>query len=234
VLRPPLIYLITSRLAFRQRPEKQSEQGSNFARAATASNPWDSQLAAIRIAARAGCQLIQIREKDLGARQLGAFVRAAISVARPRGARVLVNDRLDVALAAGADGVHLRTSSLPVGEVRKIVGGKRPGEFLIGVSTHSLAEARVAESGGADFIVFGPVSPPLSKKIEGPATGLKSLAEVCHAVRIPVLGLGGIQMDNAAVVLNSGAAGVAAISLFSDLNSLESNVGRLLSLNEPG
>lgn len=186
-----------------------------------------AQLTAIERAAIAGCQLIQIREKDLSARALCEFVRAAVQRLRPYGARVLVNDRLDVALATGADGVHLRSSSLAATDVREIVRQRRSGDFLIGVSTHTLAEAVEAESCGADFIVFGPVFSPLSKKAETPVPGLTGLADICRAVRLPVLGLGGIQTDNARDVMSQGAAGIAAISLFTDLSNLSQHIARI-------
>lgn len=122
---------------------------------------------------------------------------------------MLVNDRLDVALATGADGVHLRTTSLPVSEVRRTFAN-----FLIGVSTHSLAEARAAEEGGADFIVCGPVYETPSKREFGPPLCLEKLAEVCRAVTIPVLALGGIKGSNFRRALDAGAAGIAGIGLF--------------------
>jgi thiamine-phosphate diphosphorylase len=148
-----LLYLITSRLAFLRSPEITYEDLSRL------------QLEAIDKAARAGCRLIQVREKDMGAKALAAFTRAAVERARPHGARVLVNDRLDVAMAAGADGVHLRASSIPVREVRDMAAKKGLDDFLIGVSTHSAAEARSAEEGGADFIVCGPVFDTPSREI---------------------------------------------------------------------
>src|SRR5262245_6359351 len=135
-----LLYLITNRRAFLRNPEITHDDLPRL------------QLEAIGKAARAGCQLIQIREKDMSARALAAFTRAAIELARPHGARVLVNDRLDVAMAAGADGVHLRASSIPAREVRAVATKKGLDDFLIGVSTHSVAEAKSAEDGGADFI----------------------------------------------------------------------------------
>jgi thiamine-phosphate pyrophosphorylase len=212
--RQPLIYLITSR------------HSHKVSAAASERDCRAAQLAAIAVAARAGCQLIQIRERDLTARELGEFVRAAISVARPHGARVLVNDRPDVALGAGADGVHLRTSSLPAREVRNL---RQARNLLIGVSTHTLREAAEAEKGGADFIVFGPVFAPLSKPATGLLPGLTGLAGVCRQTRIPVIGLGGIEMSNFSEVLRHGAAGIAGISLFTDLKNLPNRVAQILS-----
>ncbi|MBO0727168.1 MAG: thiamine phosphate synthase, partial [Blastocatellia bacterium] len=151
-----LLYLITDRTAFRRSSEITYDDLPRL------------QLDAIAEAARAGCQLIQIREKDMSAKELGVFTRAAIDRARPHGARVLLNDRLDVAMAAGADGVHLRASSIPAREVRAAAAQRGLNDFLIGVSTHSIVEARMAEEGGADFIVCGPVYDTPSKRSFGP------------------------------------------------------------------
>jgi thiamine-phosphate pyrophosphorylase len=204
-----LLYLITDRQQFAPQPQRQLEA---IAQAAQATSP--NQL------------LIQIREKDLSARQLTEFVRAARAVAKPHGARVLVNDRLDVALAAGADGVHLRTNSLSPEIIRGLVNR---AEFLVGISTHSLTEARAAERGGANFIVCGPVFPTISKTSYGAPLGLDRFAEICQRVQIPVLALGGITLTNFAQPLARGAAGIAAISLFKNLDTLGSNIKIVLS-----
>jgi len=217
----PLLYLITDRLAFLRSPE--------ITRAGAA----QLQLEAIGKAAQAGCQLIQIREKDMRALALGAFTRAAIRRARPHGARVLVNDRLDVAMAAGADGVHLRVSSIPVREARDLAVKKGLYDFLIGASTHSIAEARLAEDGGADFIVCGPVYDTPSKRAFGPPLGLDVFAEIRAAVEIPVLALGGINLSNYCEPLRRGAAGVAAISLFADADSLEQTIRSIVNTPLP-
>lgn len=211
-----LLYLITNRRAFLRSPETTHAEAPRL------------QLEAIDKAARAGCQLVQIREKDMSAKALAAFTRAAIECARPHGARVLVNDRLDVAMAAGADGVHLRASSIPAPEVRAVVARTGLDDFLIGVSTHSVAEAKLAEDGGADFIVCGPVYDTPSKKAFGPPLGLERFAEICGAVKIPVLAIGGINLSNYREPLRRGAAGVAAIGLFTDVENLEQTI-RFLS-----
>jgi thiamine-phosphate pyrophosphorylase len=212
-----LLYLITDRTAFLRSSEITYDDLPRL------------QLDVIAEAARAGCQLIQIREKDMSAKSLGAFTRAAIERARPHGARVLLNDRLDVAMAAGADGVHLRASSIPAREVRAAAAQRGLGDFLIGVSTHSIAEARLAEEGGADFIVCGPVYDTPSKRAYGPPLGLERFAEICGAVKIPTLALGGVNLSNYREPLRRGAAGVAAISLFADMESLEQNIRSILS-----
>jgi thiamine-phosphate pyrophosphorylase len=212
-----LLYLITNRTAFLRSSEITYDDLPRL------------QLDVIAEAARAGCQLIQIREKDMSARALGAFTRAAIESVRPHGARVLLNDRLDVAMAAGADGVHLRASSIPTREVRAAAAQRGLDDFMIGVSTHSIAEARVAEEGGADFIVCGPVYDTPSKRAYGPPLGLERFAEICAAVKIPTLALGGVNLSNYREPLRRGAAGVAAIGLFADLDSIEQNIQSILN-----
>jgi thiamine-phosphate pyrophosphorylase len=169
----------------------------------------------------------------MSAKALGAFTRAAIERARPHGARVLVNDRLDVAMAAGADGVHLRASSIPAREVRAVAAKKGLDDFLIGVSTHSIAEARLAEEGGADFIVCGPVYDTPSKRAFGPPLGLDVFAEIRGAVNIPALAIGGINLSNYHELLLRGAAGVAAIGLFADVGNLEQIVRSILNAPLP-
>jgi thiamine-phosphate pyrophosphorylase len=216
-----LLYLITNRRAFLRSPEITHDDLARL------------QLEAIDKAARAGCQLIQIREKDMSAKSLAAFTRSAIERARPHGARVLVNDRLDVAMAAGADGVHLRVSSIPAREVRAVVAKKGLDDFLIGVSTHSIAEARLAEEGGADFIVCGPVYDTPSKTAFGPPLGLGVFAEIRDAVEIPVLAIGGINLSNYREPLRLGAAGVAAIGLFADVENLEQTIRSMLNTPLP-
>ncbi len=154
-----------------------------------------------------------------------AFVRAAIALVRPYGTRVLVNDRLDVALASGADGVHLRVNSLPVAEVRRCVAA----DFLVAASTHSLAEAQAAERAGADFIVCGPVYETPSKRAYGAPLGIPAFAEVCRTVNVPVFALGGIKLDNFRTTLANGAAGIAAIGLFTQPDKIVATVRALLT-----
>ena len=183
-------------------------------------------LPVIEQAIAAGVDLIQIREKDMPTRPLLALVEAAVARARGTATRILVNDRLDLALAAEAEGVHLPAKGLPVAEVRR-----RCPELLIGVSCHNLDELRAAEEGGADFALFGPVFQPLSKESAATPLGLEKLAEAAGAAGIPVLALGGVALENAADCLRAGAAGLAAISLFQKSADLKETVEQLRRLN---
>ena len=194
---------------------------------------WPGELQKIDEASAAGCQLIQIRERDIPARLLSQMTKEAIEIARPTGARVLVNDRLDVALACGADGVHLRSTSLPVDAVRRVREQRGLTAFLIGVSTHTLAEAQMAEEGGATFIVTGPVFSPNSKSIDGPPMGLERFEKICQRVSLPVFALGGVGKENYREVMAAGAAGIAAIGLFQVTQGLSALVSELLDGQQP-
>jgi len=185
-----------------------------------------SLLDLIAEAARAGVDLIQIREKDLPTRELCALVEEAAARTAGTPARLLVNDRVDVALTCGAQGVHLTTRSLPVAVARALVGP----DFLIGASTHSLEEARQAEAEGADFLVLGPVFETPSKTPYGPPLGLQAFARIVATLRLPVLAIGGITPENAPQVLAHRAAGVAAIRMFAEAQQLAPLVARLKGL----
>ena len=187
--------------------------------------PAEDVLSRIEQAVAAGIELVQLRERDLSARQLLALAEPALARTRGSKTRLLVNDRLDIVLAAGADGLHLPSHGLPVGEVRR-----RFPELLLGASCHNLEELRRAEEGGANFAVFGPVFETASKRGYGPPVGLERLAEAAGAMRIPVLALGGISFENAAECLRAGAAGLAAISLFQSSVELKETARRLRAL----
>jgi thiamine-phosphate pyrophosphorylase len=153
---------------------------------------------------------IQIREKDLPARELLALIRSVRALPNPRGVKILVNTRVDVALAAAADGAHLPAGSPTPAQWRSVVA---PG-FLLGVSCHSVEHVRAAEAEGADYVVFGPVFEPISKTAGLEPRGLQELERTARAVKIPVLALGGVTKSNLAACFAAGAAGVAGISLF--------------------
>jgi thiamine-phosphate pyrophosphorylase len=194
----------------------------------------------IQKAIQAGVDLIQIREKDLSAREQLYLAKHAVDAARElyvaqdplsglavfQGSRIAVNDRLDVAIAAEAHGVHLGTQSMPARAVRAVV----PEDFLVGVSCHSLEEARAAESSAADYILLGPLFETPSKLAYGLPLGLEKLREVASLVKIPVIALGGITVNRVSLCLEAGAAGIAGIRLFQECESLEARVAELRAL----
>ena len=165
--------------------------------------PGDSILDVI---VRSNADWVQIREKDLSARELFQLVQTSVATDR----KIIVNSRMDIALAAGAAGLHLPADS-PVPDRWRAIA---PPGFLIGVSCHSVAEVRAAAQHGADYVVFGPVFAPQSKSTSLDPRGLDLLAQAVAAAPIPVLALGGITNENAPLCMQRGAAGIAAISLF--------------------
>jgi thiamine-phosphate diphosphorylase len=166
----------------------------------------------VAAAAAAGVNLVQVRERDLEARDLTRLVARCVAAVRGTRARILVNDRLDVALAAGAHGVHLRGDSLPASRARALA----PIGLLIGRSVHSRAEAVAAwVDGGVDYLLFGTVFPTGSKPGQAPA-GVEALAEAVEATPVPVLAVGGISPHTAPQLAGTGCAGFAAIGWFAD------------------
>jgi thiamine-phosphate pyrophosphorylase len=161
----------------------------------------------VESACAAGLRAVQLREKDLATRELLALAESLRAVTRVHGARLLINDRADVALAAAADGVQRTGASLPVSAYRLAV----PEGFLVGASVHALDEAREAEAAGADFLVFGPVYDTPAKRPFGPPQGLEALQRVAAAAARPVLAIGGVTPARVGEVLAAGAAGVAVM-----------------------
>lgn len=238
--RVPLLCYVTDRRSLASTKTSEARQ------------PFDERLILlekIAAAAAAGVDWIQIREKDLSGRKCSLLTREAArlaassshgATAKPSASseakaardlvstRILVNDRLEVALAAQAGGVHLGEKSPPPEEARRLVKSlRREKDFLIGVSCHSLEAAKTAERGGVDYLFFGPVFATPSKAAYGATQGLKRLAEVCRAVAVPVLAIGGITLENAADCVSAGASGIAAIRLFQDAPDLAAVVRAL-------
>lgn len=206
----PLLYLITD--------------GQTNAATTPDSHEFLRLLNLIQAAVAARLAFAQIREKALPTLVLYELARRAVALTRGSATRLLINDRADVARAAGADGAHLTAQSLDTATVRRAFGP----DFLIGVSTHTLDQARAAQSGGADLIVFGPVFATPSKLVYGPPAGLDKLAEIVDVVKpCPVFALGGVTLANAPQALATGAAGIAGISLFNGATNLSATVARL-------
>ena len=167
---------------------------------------------------------VQLRAKDMGGKDMLALARALRDVARAAGQWLMVNDRLDVAVAAGADGVHLPSRGIPAADARRLLG---PGA-IIGASCHSVAEVRRARDGGADFATFGPVFDTPSKRAWGPPVGLDALREAAR-LGLPLVALGGVDPSNAASTVAAGAAGVAAIRAWLGAADAAGAVRRLLA-----
>lgn len=161
-----------------------------------------------RLAVRGGAGIIQLRDKTLSCGELVAIGREIASVTRKAGATFIINDRLDVALSCGADGVHLGQGDLRPGTARQLA----PPGFVIGVSVGTVAEARDAEQEGADYIAVSPVFSTGSKDDAGPGLGLGRLRAIRRAVSIPVIAIGGINRGNVKDAIAAGADGVAVIS----------------------
>jgi len=212
-LTKPILYLITG--------------GATTEATKPSDGEFQDVLALVSAAVAAGIQLIQIREKRLSGRRLFELTAQAAEITRGTSTRLLVNDQADVATTAGADGVHLTTTSLAAGIVRAAFGKR----LLIGASTHSVAELKAARDGGADFAVFGPVYETASKMRYGRPVGLESLSRAVNQVApFPVLAIGGLSAENTTDCLRAGVTGVAGISLFADAAALKQTVDKLTSL----
>jgi thiamine-phosphate pyrophosphorylase len=199
----PLIYLITS--------------GETTSQTTPTTKDFANVLKLVEAAVVAEIDLVQIREKQLTDGVLYQLTEGAAAIRKGSVTRLLVNDRSDIASAAGADGVHLTSNSIPTGVVRNTFGS----EFLIGVSTHSLTEATNANENSTDFIVFGPIFETSSKQQYGEPLGLTELAKVTSRLKpFPVLALGGITIERVSECVRAGAQGVAAIRMLSDARRL--------------
>jgi thiamine-phosphate pyrophosphorylase len=163
---------------------------------------------AVEEAIAGGVTMVQLREKNAESREFYEIALEVQGITKRRHIPLVINDRLDIALAIGADGVHLGQSDLPPSIARRLAGK----DMIIGVSASTVEEALEAERGGADYLGVGAVYPTGSKTDAGDAIGLGRLKNVCAAVKIPAVGIGGVNPENAGEVMKAGAAGVAVIS----------------------
>lgn len=203
ILRPPILCAVTDRRRL----------GDLSSRAAAA----DALVLHARIAADAGVDLFQLREPDLPDAVLLDVVQRARDATAGSGMRVLINDRLDVAIAAGAAGAHLRGSSFGAPRARRLAQMLGPGErpFLLGRSVHSVDEALAMEAaGGLDYLILGAMFPTHGKPPNHPVAGVEALSASVRLCRLPILAIGGLTLENASSVARAGAAGLAAIGLF--------------------
>ncbi|NTW82802.1 MAG: thiamine phosphate synthase [Chlorobiaceae bacterium] len=159
--------------------------------------------------------MVQIREKHLDAKHLFMLCREAKEIDLPPGTLLLLNERADIASAAGIDGVHLPESGCPAEKLRAFASG-----LIYGRSVHSIESARIAEDSGADFLLFGPVFDTPSKRQYGKPQGLDQLEKLCNTTALPVYAIGGVNPENAGSCRERGAFGMAALSLFHDITKL--------------
>jgi len=172
----------------------------------------------------AAAPAIQLRERDLSARELVTLAREVQAVTASRRSQLLINDRIDVALALEGVGVHLRSNSLPVSVARQLLGAHR----LLGVSVHAVEEGLSAQSQGADYIVLGPIYETPTKQMFGPPLGIHTLEKACRLVRIPIIGIGGVTAARAREMRGAGAFGVAVVTAVLGAADVESATRELL------
>lgn len=187
----------------------------------------------VKAALDGGVRLVQLREKDLCGKELFNRARELRELTNQYNAKLLINDRVDIAIEVGADGVHLGRQSMPVKEARKAfdVLSQPPAiihQPLIAVSTHSLQEALQAEADGADFITFGPVYHTPSKAVYGAPVGVDKLKEAARAGNIPIYALGGVKKENIEEVMSAGAYGVAVISAIMSVDDVKKSTEEML------
>lgn len=173
-----------------------------------------------------GARAVQLREKRLSDRALWELGQQMRRLTREHKAILIVNDRVDIALAVGADGVHLGEEDLPVAAARRMMGP----EAIIGASVASAQEARAAEEEGASYVSVGSIFPTASKADAGEAVGISAIGEIKHAVRLPVLAIGGIKCDNVETVIRGGADGVAVLSAIAEAEDMTKAAATLLRL----
>jgi thiamine-phosphate diphosphorylase len=167
---------------------------------------------------------IQLRERDLSARELVTLAREVQALTASHRSQLLINDRIDVALALEGVGVHLRSNSLPVPVARQMLGAQR----LLGISVHAVEEAVQAESQGVDYIVLGPIYETPSKQMFGPPLGIHTLEKACKLVRVPIIGIGGVTAARAREMRRAGAFGAAVITAILSATDVESAASELL------
>ncbi|MDR0450273.1 MAG: thiamine phosphate synthase [Treponema sp.] len=177
----------------------------------------------IAAAAAGGVTMVQLREKEASSRDFYEIALELRALTRSLGIPLVINDRLDIALAVGAEGLHIGQSDLPLKKARQLAGRN----LFIGISAGTVGEALAAEREGADYLGAGAVYPTGSKADAGKAIGIKGLAAICAAVRIPVIGIGGLNAGNAGEALRAGAAGVAVISAILSQPDMEEAARRL-------
>jgi thiamine-phosphate pyrophosphorylase len=175
-------------------------------------------------ALKAGSPAIQVRERDLSAKELLALAEEIQQLATPRRSRLIINDRLDIALSLPEAGVHLRSNSLPTSVARQLLGAHR----LLGVSVHSVHEAVQREAEGADYVVLGPIFETPSKHMYGPPLGLSKLEDAARVVRVPIIGIGGVTATRAREMRTAGAFGVAVITAVLGAEDVEAATRMLL------
>jgi thiamine-phosphate pyrophosphorylase len=199
----PRLYLLTDRQQTHQRP----------------------LISVVSEALEAGARMVQIREKDLETPQLIDLTQQLTPLITQHQGIVFLNDRVDLVLALDADGVHLRSDSLPIPVARRLLGKNK----LIGVSTHSIEDVRQAEVAGADFVVLGPIFETPSKQIYGPPLGLHTLELACKESHLPIFAIGGITPKQVPAVLSVGAHGIAVISAILQAPCIQDSTRELLS-----
>jgi len=188
--------------------------------------PAYSLPAAVEEALKGGVKAVQLREKDLGTRDLLEMAYCLRELTVRYGAKLFINDRVDIALAVDADGVHLGGSSMPASAARKAAGEG----MLIGVSAHGITEAEKAVEEGADFITLGPIFETPSKLRYGPPLGIELLREVRSKISIPIFAIGGIKKEKVESVLEAGASGIALISAILGSEDIRSNTEEFMRL----